>query len=83
MKPRSRHAASARAFTNPNVGREVRIEQFGREVHLIFVAGTQAKSDALVEALLTQLKAGALNLTLMGKATSVEEVPLWPSKRAN
>lgn len=64
---------SARQFTNPNVGREVRIEQFGREVRLIFVAGTQAKSDALVNELLRQLKSGALTMTLMGKPTSIEE----------
>ena len=64
---------SARGFTNPNVGKEVRIEQYGREVRLIFVADTQAKSDALVETLLTQLKQGALNLTMMGKPTDVKE----------
>lgn len=62
-----------RAFTNPDVGKEVRIEQYGREVRLIIVAGTTAKADALVENLLTQLKAGALNLTLMGKPSSVTE----------
>lgn len=67
---------SARAFTNPNVGREVRIEQYGREVHLIFVADNDAKADALMENLLTQLKGSALNLTLMGKPTSVTEEPL-------
>ncbi len=65
-----------RGFTNPNVGREVRIEQYGREVHLIFVADNQAKSDALMDSLLEQLKGGALNLTLMGKPTSVIEEPL-------
>jgi hypothetical protein len=66
---------TARAFTNPNVGKEVRIEQYGREVHLIFVAESRAKSDQLVENLLAQLKNGALNLTLMGKATGVTEEP--------
>jgi hypothetical protein len=63
----------AREFTNPNVGREVRIEQVGKEVRLIFVASTNAKADALVETLLSQLKAGALNLTLMGKPTEITE----------
>jgi hypothetical protein len=62
-----------RQFSNPNVGKEVRIEQYGNEVHLIFVASTRAKSDALVENLLTQLKAGALNLTLMGKPSAAVE----------
>ena len=62
---------SDRQFTNPDFGSEARIEQYGKEVHLIFVAGTQAKSDALCENLLSQLKSGALNLTMMGKPTSV------------
>ncbi|MGD9613794.1 MAG: hypothetical protein AB7H90_01205 [Alphaproteobacteria bacterium] len=64
---------SDRAFTNPDFGKEVRIEQVGREVHLIFVAGNQYKANKLVENLLAQLKAGALNITLMGKPTSITE----------
>lgn len=62
-----------RGFTNPNYGHEVRIEQYGKEVHLIFVASTSAKADSLVETLLSQLKAGAINLTVMGKPTGVTE----------
>lgn len=62
-----------RLFSHPDFGRQVRIEQFGREVHLIFVAGTQALSDSLVEDLLRQLKTGAVNITMMGKPTSVSE----------
>lgn len=62
---------SDRSFTNPNVGNEVRVERIGREVHLIFVAGNQYRADKLFENLLSQLKAGALNLTLMGKPTSI------------
>lgn len=61
----------AQAFSNPDFGNEVRVEQFGREVRLTFVAGNTAKADALVETLLSQLKAGALNLTMMGTPTSV------------
>lgn len=64
---------SDRAFSNPNVGKEVRIEQIGREVHLIFVADNHYKADKLVDNLLGQLKAGALNLTLMGKPTSIQD----------
>ena len=64
---------SDRQFTNPHFGREVRIEQHGREVRLIFVAQTQDKSDDLVSDLLQQLQSGSLNLTLMGKPSSVEE----------
>ncbi len=62
-----------RGFTHPSVGHEVRIEQYGKEVRLIFSCSTQQKSDQLCEDLLTQLKGGALNLTLMGKPTSVCE----------
>lgn len=64
---------SDRQFSHPNLGREARIEQYGKEVHLIFVCGTQVQSDDLCDTLLTQMKAGALNLTLMGKVTSVED----------
>jgi hypothetical protein len=63
-------------FSNPNVGREVRIEQYGKEIRLIFVASSQSKADALAKTLLHQLRGGALNLTLMGKPTSVTEEPL-------
>lgn len=61
---------SDRQFTNPSVGKEVRVEQVGREVRLIFVADNQYKADKLAENILSQLKAGALSLTLMGKPTS-------------
>ena len=64
---------SDRAFSHPNFGKEVRIEQFGKEVHLIFVAATRAQSDSMCDELLRQLKSGALNLTLMGAPTSIEE----------
>ena len=62
-----------RGFTHPNFGKQARIEQYGKEVRLIFVADTQAQSDGMCEALLTQMKTGALNITLMGKPTTVEE----------
>lgn len=61
-----------RQFTNPNVGNEVRVEVEGLEVRLIFVASTIQKADNLAKNILTQLKQGTLNLTLMGKPTSIE-----------
>lgn len=64
---------SGRPFSHPNFGKEVRIEQYGREVRLIFVAGSEAQADDLVKTLLKQLKAGALNLTMMGKPTGITE----------
>lgn len=62
-----------RPFSHPNFGREVRIEQFGKEVRLIFVASTQSQSDSICEELLRQLKGGSVNLTLMGKPSSITE----------
>ncbi len=64
---------SAQAFTNADYGKQVRIEQYGREVHLIFVASNEAKADSLCENILSQLKAGAINITLMGKPTAIIE----------
>lgn len=64
---------SARGFTNPNFGSEVRVEQWGREVHLIFVGASEAKANDLVGNILGQLKAGAINITMMGQPTSVTE----------
>lgn len=62
---------SARGFTNPNFGSEVRVEQWGREVHLIFVGNTEAKASDLLDDILGQLKAGAINITMMGKPTKI------------
>jgi hypothetical protein len=67
------HSMTARAFTNPNLGHEVRIEQNGREVRLVFITHTEAKASALAEDLLAQLKGGGVNLTLMGKPTSITD----------
>lgn len=62
-----------RGFSHPNFGREVRVEVCGREVKLTFVAGTQPMANDLAEHIVWQLKNGAINLTLMGRPTSVEE----------
>jgi hypothetical protein len=64
---------SGRAFSHPNLGREVRVEQDGRTVKLAFICGTRMQADALCEDLLRQLKSGALHMTLMGKPTSITE----------
>jgi hypothetical protein len=63
----------ARGFTHPNFGREARVELRGREVRLIFVAGTFDQAEELAESIVSQLKAGAINITLMGTPTSVDE----------
>ena len=62
---------SDRMFTDSNVGQEVRVEQVGLEVRLIFVAKDRYRADKLFQHILGQLKAGALNMTLMGKPTSI------------
>lgn len=63
-----------RGFTHPNFGTQARVEQHGNEVRVIFVAGTRAQATSLCDTILEQMKAGALNITLMGRPTSVEEV---------
>ena len=63
-----------RQFTHPNIGREARVEQHGREVRLIFVTDSLAQADDLADSILAQMKAGALNITLFGKPTSVVDV---------
>jgi hypothetical protein len=45
-------------------GREVRVEQHGKEIHLVFVALTQALADVLRDDLIAQLQSGGFNLTL-------------------
>jgi hypothetical protein len=62
---------SARQFTHPKFGKEVRVEQHGREVRLIFLASTQAQADDLRDDLRRQLAAGRLYLALIGKTTSI------------
>jgi hypothetical protein len=64
-----------RPFSHPNFGRQVRVEQDGREVRLVFVAATERQADDMAKTLLGQLEAGGLNLTLMGHPTSIEERP--------
>lgn len=63
--------ANDHGFTIPDFGKQVRIEQMGREVRLVFVAETQQKADKLVENLLSQLTSGHLEITLLGKPTSI------------
>lgn len=63
----------AREFTHPNFGKEARLEVSGCEVRLIFVASTAEQANDLAETILEQLEAGAINITMMGKPTSVVE----------
>lgn len=59
---------------NPTVnGDEVRVEQYGREVHVIFVAEDQRQADAMRIDILSRLRdKGGVKLTLKG--WTVEEV---------
>lgn len=65
--------ATDRQFTNPDYGKEVRVEVAGNEVALIFVAASNAKAELLAGNILNQLKQGAINITMMGKPTHIEE----------
>jgi hypothetical protein len=62
-----------RKFTNPDYGREVRVEVMGNEVALVFIADSNAKAQALAENILAQLKTGVFNVTLMGTPTKITE----------
>jgi hypothetical protein len=62
-----------RPFTHPHFGNEARVEQHGREVRIIFVASREEQASDLTDLILDQLRAGGLNLTMMGKPTKVTE----------
>jgi hypothetical protein len=63
-----------RAFTNPDYGNEVRVEVMDNEVALVFVAASNAKAEALADNILSQLKAGSINVTMMGKPTGITKL---------
>jgi hypothetical protein len=62
-----------RQFTHPSVGSAARVELAGNEVRLIFVCASEDKAAAVADSILSQLKQGALNLTLMGTPTGITE----------
>jgi len=62
---------SDRPFSHPNFGTEARVEQHGKEIHVIFVAGSHRLADSMFNDVARQLQAGALNITMMGKPTKV------------
>lgn len=72
-RQQEQEAMTDRQFTHPHFGREARVEQHDREVRLIFIASTAAQASDLCDVIVGQLKNGALNLTMMGKPTSIEE----------
>jgi hypothetical protein len=65
--------ATDRQFTHPNFGKQARVEVWGSEVKLIFVADNATKANDLAEYMIGQLQQGSINITLMGMPTSVEE----------
>lgn len=58
-------------ISHPNFGNEVRIEQYGKDVHLVFVAKTRELANNLCDELLRQLQAGEIEIKLAGKPTSI------------
>ena len=62
-----------RGFTHPNFGNEVHVELIGREVRLIFVAGTAEQAEDLAEAIVSQLESGTATITMVGQPTSMTE----------
>jgi len=73
QKPKARKKMTDRQFTHPHFGSEARVEVHGREVRLIFVSSSEEKAEEFAERCLDQLKQGSLNLTVMGRVTSVED----------
>ncbi len=63
-----------RQFTHPNLGNSITLRQEGNVVALAFECSSQDKATAFADAVLAQLKAGTLNLTMMalGPATVTE-----------
>lgn len=62
-----------RQFTHANFGKQARVEIWGKEVRLIFVASDTATAYDLADYLFGQLKSGAVNITMMGRPTSIVE----------
>jgi hypothetical protein len=62
-----------RAFTHPNFGQEARVEVWGREVRLIFVASDTSNAESLAEHIVRELKKGSIIITMMGKPTDIKE----------
>jgi len=65
-----------RQFTHPNFGNQARVEVWGKEVRLIFVADNKAKADDFADYLVSRLKQGSINITMMGTPTSIIEEEL-------
>jgi len=65
-----------RQFTHPDIGNAVRVEVVDNELRLTFVCRSNAKANDAADSMLAQLKEGTLNITLMGKPTSVTEEDL-------
>jgi hypothetical protein len=64
---------SDRGFSHPNLGHRIDIEQQGNRVALVFTCGTEMRATELADDLLRQLRGGALNITVMGRPTSIVE----------
>jgi hypothetical protein len=62
-----------REFTHPHFGDQARVEVYGREVRLIFVAHTPEQANDFADSVVEQLKDGDLRIRMVGKVTSVEE----------
>ena len=65
-----------RQFTHPGIGSAARVEVWGNEVRLIFVCKSEVAAEDVAESILRQLAQGAVNITMMGKPTSIVEEDL-------
>lgn len=60
-------------FTHPHFGKEARVELWGNEVRLVFIAADSVRATELAEYLVEQMQNGAVNITVMGKPDDIVE----------
>ena len=65
-----------RQFTHPGIGNAARVEVWGNEMRLIFVCKSEAAANDVADSIINQMKQGVLNITMMGKPTSITEEDL-------
>lgn len=62
-----------RRFSHPDFGKEARVELWGNEVRLVFIASDSKRATELAEYLVEQMRNGAVNITVMGKPDNIAE----------
>lgn len=61
------------AFSHPNMGSSVQVEQTGKEVKITIFCADEKRAEGFARNIVQQLKGGMLQLTIGGKVSKVEE----------